>query len=292
MSTASDNRNYSSVSPSAKVLLLMKGHTDIPFALQAAQLISRPDTFTPDWQNKDLAYRARVVHFESRYKQVNTLLADVATPNMLELSSGFSFRGLQLTTARPLHFIDTDLPGIIETKQQMVAELQKDLPAQEGKLEIKPLNALDEQAFKAVTGGFAAGPLTIINEGLLMYLDQEEKQKLCSIIHAELAKRGGYWITADIYIKNSTRHAVFTPDDELQQFLDAHHIEDNKFDSMEAAANFFKENGFVIDKEAIPDYTQLGSLQHMLNIMPPDKLEALRAAGSRMQTTWRLRVAD
>ncbi len=58
-----DNRNYNTISPSAKVLLLMKGHTDIPFARQAAGLISLPETFRPDFTRKDFSFWARVAHF-------------------------------------------------------------------------------------------------------------------------------------------------------------------------------------------------------------------------------------
>ena len=33
-----NNRNYNTISPSAKSILLMKGHTNIPFARQTAEL--------------------------------------------------------------------------------------------------------------------------------------------------------------------------------------------------------------------------------------------------------------
>jgi hypothetical protein len=37
------NRDFSSVSPSAKWLLLMKGHTNIPYARETAELLEYPN---------------------------------------------------------------------------------------------------------------------------------------------------------------------------------------------------------------------------------------------------------
>jgi len=63
----STNRNYNTISPSAKSLLLMKGHTNIPFARETAELIKYPEKFNPDFSKKDMTFWARVVHFENRH---------------------------------------------------------------------------------------------------------------------------------------------------------------------------------------------------------------------------------
>jgi hypothetical protein len=59
--------NFNTISPSAKSLLLMKGHTNIPFARQTAELIEYPEKYNPDFSNKGMTFWARVVHFENRY---------------------------------------------------------------------------------------------------------------------------------------------------------------------------------------------------------------------------------
>lgn len=291
-SDSSANRDYATISPSAKVLLLMKGHTGIPFAREAARLISLPDHFVPDFERKDFGYWARVVHFESRYQQVNALLDDIHPSHILELSSGFSFRGLQLSTEQEVHFIDTDLPDLIAAKRPLLEALQAGLPETRGKLEMQPLNALQETDFRAITDRFAPGPLTIINEGLLMYLNTEEKKQLCAIIRNILQERGGYWITADIYLKDEARFAGLQPKDELQQFLEAHRIDDNKFDSLEAAADFFRGEGFEIDREAEPDFGSTDALQYLVASAPAELLEQLQSGGRRIQATWRLKLAE
>ena len=53
-------RNFTIISPSAKTLLLMKGHTRIPFASQVAELAMRPQPFEPDFQNKDFIFWVRL----------------------------------------------------------------------------------------------------------------------------------------------------------------------------------------------------------------------------------------
>ncbi|MBC9933002.1 hypothetical protein [Chitinophaga qingshengii] len=283
-------RDYSTISPSARGLLLMKGLTDIPFAREAAQLMLAPEPYIPDYNRTEPGFWGRMVHFENRYHSIDQLLQGLHSKNILELSSGFSFRGLAAVQRQAVHYIDTDLPDLIVTKQGFLHDLQQQLPPATGQLETLPLNVLDEQQFSAVTSRFEPGPLTIVNEGLLMYLDQQEKKTLCTLIRHTLEERGGYWITADIYLKrNKDLNQVLTGNDQLSNFFLQHRIHDNMFDSFEAAADFFHDAGFTIDQEAQPDYTRLTTLDYFLKNTGPATLEKLRQRG-KIQTTWRLRL--
>src|ERR1700744_1462716 len=102
-----NQRDYSSISPSAKALLLLKGLTDIPFAREAAEIMMAPEKYEPDFTLRDLQFWSRVLHFESRYKSVDQLMRDVPIKNILEISSGFSFRGLAAVQKDGIHYIDT-----------------------------------------------------------------------------------------------------------------------------------------------------------------------------------------
>ena len=206
-------RHYDSISPSAKSLLLMKALTAIPFAREAAALMQGPDVFELDFDNKDLYFWMRVMHFEARYWSIDQLLHSIAHQHILELSSGFSFRGLDMCRNEPVHYIDTDLSEIIKTKTQLIEELgvHKDL---QGVYQLQPLNALDEARFTEVVAAFPDGPITIVNEGLLMYLSNEEKTQLCSIIH-RLFKRPGRFMDHGGYLsktsgKRAQRDAAIT----------------------------------------------------------------------------------
>lgn len=267
----------------------MKGHTNIPYAREAAELISTHGEFALDFENPDFLYWMRVIHFEDRYFSINELLKDTGSNNILELSSGFSFRGLDMVSRQEgLHFIDTDLPGLIDTKKKLFAGLHPHF-AVSSKLEILPLNVLDTAAFYEIASRYNNGPLTIVNEGLLMYLEHSEKKQLLKTIHDILRERGGYWITADIYIKSEYDTSIHASGDELGELVAAHNIDEKKFDSFEHASGFFKEEGFIIDKVMEPQYQMQSSFQYLLRTIP----EEVRNSGQRppkFRETWRLKV--
>jgi hypothetical protein len=283
-------RDYNSISPSAQSLLLLKGLTNIPFAKEAAALMLHPEKYEPDLSNKDPFFFARLLHFENRYWSIDQLLAGLPGKNILELSSGFSFRGLQMVKEKTIHYIDTDLPDLIEIKKKFIESLQAQAGVLAGTLETLPLNVLDEKQFDDVLSHFPKAEITIVNEGLLMYLGMQEKEKLCSIIHRVLQQRGGYWITADIYIKRKISEQLdFKIDERERKFFEKHQIEENKFASFEEAKAFFTTAGFIIDKIAEPDHSKLSSLKYIRENMSPGQFAGRKRPG-KYQETWRLKV--
>jgi O-methyltransferase involved in polyketide biosynthesis len=254
--------DFNAISPSARGLLLTKAITTIPFATEAAALL---------WDAEQLKNRIRekvskesfvwLLHFENRYRTIDSLLTPLAYKNVLEIASGFSFRGLQLCISDEITYFDTDLPDSITTKQQVVDKLiEKHHLETKGTYRLMPLNALDPVTFNAIIDQFPPGPVAIVNEGLLMYLDEAEKRQLCANIHAALTKRGGCWITADIYLKKGEReHDLRNPS--VAAFLAMHNVEEKKFDSYEAAEAFFTSCGFTIAAKEIVAYDQLSALR-------------------------------
>ena len=285
------NHNFETIIPSAKSLLLMKGHTSIPYARQAAKLMEYPKPFVPDFGNKNVSFWARVVHFEKRYRSVDQLLSDLPIKNILELSSGFSFRGFEYVKQNGCNYIDTDLPAVIETKKTIIAALTDESFYIKGKLEMLPLNVLDEEQFSKITNHFPEGHIVIVNEGLLMYLTTDEKETLCRNIHKVLNEHGGYWITADIYIKNRHKLFNFEADNKTKEFFEKHSIEYNKFESFEEADAFFMRMGFIVDKEADVNSSEISSIKYFLKTMTKKQLIKIRNS-DKIQATWRLRVAD
>jgi O-methyltransferase involved in polyketide biosynthesis len=284
------NRNFNTISPSAKSLLLMKGYTNIPFARQTAELIKYPEKYNPDFAKKDMTFWARTLHFENRYWSIDYLLTDLAIKNILELSSGFSFRGLETVKQKGFHYIDTDLPEVIEKKRDFIPVLKNESFNFFGTLELLALNALDDEQFHEIVNRFPVGEIVIVNEGLLMYLDTKEKEKLCRIIYKILKERGGYWITADIYIKKQHEKLNLKIDKETNDFFEQHKIEDNKFDSFENAEAFFRRMGFEIDKVANVNRSKLSSMKYFLKSTSIKQLFYFRKA-PKMQATWRLKIA-
>lgn len=280
------SRDFNTVSPSALTLLEMKALTDIPYAGEAVRLLEAEGVpLPPVTALLSSRYFIRgIPHFENRYKTIDALLQQQPAGNILELSSGFSFRGLEFCARPGIFYIDTDLPDLMQTKQRLVARLQERHPAAaQGSLQLHALNVLDEAAFRELVAKFPPGPVTIVNEGLLMYLNSTEKQALCRIIHSILEVRGGCWITGDIYLMkagDADKNAGAGPSDEAARraaaFLAAHQVEENKFESFEAARHFFMEAGFEISDTLTLVPGALSSLKYL--------------PGFRDRETWLLKI--
>ncbi|NDC41314.1 MAG: hypothetical protein EBZ77_07165 [Chitinophagia bacterium] len=134
------SKDFRSVSPSAKSLLLLKGYTNIPYASETAALMQDgQEAFGLDFSNKDFWFWIRVMHFEARYWSIDQLLHCAGARHVLELSSGYSLRGLHLCRQySDVQYIDTDLPEIIDTKTRLLQQLcPTDIT--EGRLQMLPL---------------------------------------------------------------------------------------------------------------------------------------------------------
>jgi O-methyltransferase involved in polyketide biosynthesis len=267
----------------------MKGYTSIPFAREVAELLVYPDKYVPDFKRRDFTFWASTTGLENRYWSIDQLLNDLTINNILELSSGYSFRGLDYIRRKNVHYIDTDLPNVMDVKKEFYGSLIKEGVNTKGKLELLPLNALDEENFRERIGRFPEGDVAIVNEGFLTYLDTQEKVKLCSIIHKILMEKGGYWITADIGLKNKEQKLGLKYNDEIKEFNEQQDTEGKSFESFEEAEIFFKDMGFVIDKEAKSRYSEMSSFKYMLKSLTLRQIFKLKNAG-KIFTTWRLKA--
>ena len=288
------NHSFDSISPSAKSLLLTKALTTIPFAREAARLIWGDDSIQYTQERlSSIGFLMRLIHFEKRYCSVDKGLRDLGINNILEFSSGFSFRGLSTCKDPKVCYIDTDLPEIIKSKKFIVGELIKSFcnyPIDN--LFLQALNVLDNNAFAETINRFPTDPVVIVNEGLLVYLDEEQKRRLCKIIHDSLSKRSGYWITADIYIKKGSEDEVINDfyDKKGKKFIEEHQVEENKFENFMTAEAFFEECGFEIyEKIDIPS-RQLSSIKFVSSI-PRHKLDEMKER-KKTRETWILKTND
>ncbi|SEQ94459.1 hypothetical protein [Pedobacter rhizosphaerae] len=283
-------RDYSSISPSAKMLLLTKGLTNIPFIADAAKIIWGNDALDQLATNlTDELFLKRLIHFESRYLSLDSLLFASGSLNVLEISSGFSFRGLNMASHHAnICYKDTDLSEIISIKKDLTQQLiRQEHLSLRGKLITESLNALDHNAFASAVESMPAGRLSIVNEGLLMYLNHGEKAQLCQTIRKALLKRGGYWITGDIYIKKELEETTIP--DAFNQFLQAHHVEENKFDSFQQAEAFFKEQGLLLTTKATSVWHQLSAVKYADPALLSKWVKQSATVG-KIRETWALKA--
>jgi len=285
-------RDFSTISQSARWILYLKALTTIPYAKEAARAILGYDISdkTIDPTNIDMALLS-CASFEARYRSIDAVLNSVRITNHLEISSGFSFRGLELTKDPSIFYVDTDLPDLVKDKQRLIENL---LAAQDRqldrRLQLMALNAMDEGSFLKIVNIFPPGPIAIINEGLLVYLDDHEKTHLASIIHKVLSERGGFWVTGDIYVRGrSPRPPNLKHSDRARTFLEEHKVFENMFESWDSAMALFNRFGFSIEVHGVDEiYDQLDSrkLIEERGIIEEEYLR--RALGSRQ--TWMLQV--
>lgn len=284
---------FDSISPSAKSLLLTKALTTIPFAKEAAGLIFGEERIKNSRENlSSIGFLLRLNHFETRYLSIDKALTEIGIKNILEFSSGFSFRGLHLSKDPTISYIDTDLPQLIEDKKIIVEELSKrfcDYPTKN--LLMQSLNVLEEDSFTRVINRFPIETVVIVNEGFLIYLDEEQKRKLCAIIHNLLSERGGYWITADIYIKKETDNSVTNDffEEKGKKFLTDHNVEENKFESFEDAEGFFKDCDFDTYRKIEVPSSEKSSVKFLKNI-PESILRDIKKI-KKTRGTWILKIS-
>ena len=240
-------RDFSTISPSARWLLLAKAHSGLPFAREVAEIVFGGDAVAAAATPESPAAALRRRHFELRARSVDEALARVAATRAVELAAGLSFRGLALAERADVHYLDTDLPELVELKREILAQLAP--PPRTGTYRLEPLDVMDAAAFARTIASLPDGPAAIVHEGLLMYLGGDEKAQLAASIHAALRARGGWWITADVYLQ---RVSTIPREAQVEKFLADHRVEEQKFASWDAAEAFFAGAGFVVEHKLAP----------------------------------------
>ena len=286
------DRDFTSVSETASRLVMLKAVTNIPYAKAAAKLLSGKEITEPSIDPAHIsAFYQSCAGFESRYLSIDKILAETDATNFLEFCSGYSFRSLVLGARPGVVYIDTDLPEIVESKKKLAAQLVNAEDGRENEPQFLPLNVLDQDAFLQIVSTFPPGPIAIINEGLLIYLDGGEKRQLCRIIHEVLAERGGFWVTGDIYLPPS--HSTDRTDQlpkQAQEFLAKHRVFENMFPSFDAAAKFFAECGFAFEAHPVDEvYEQLTTIEFIRRTPAID--ESAVHSGLQTRQTWVLKAA-
>jgi O-methyltransferase involved in polyketide biosynthesis len=221
---------------------------ELPFVRDAAEIVLGKEALAAEHARLRnlVGWQMRLTHFVERYKSLDALLAASGITTIVELAAGLSLRSLALAQRQHVTYLDTDLPEMIETKRDLVEQLA--VGALVGDVSLRAMYALAERELATAIVELPAGPIAIINEGLLMYLDDAEKRRLLASVREVLVRRGGVWITADIYLKTPPQMPQIGRDDRLHDFLVTHRVEENKFASLAAAEQLFADAGFAITR--------------------------------------------
>jgi O-methyltransferase involved in polyketide biosynthesis len=199
------------ISVTAKLAAYYRQFSDIPFATEVAKRIGADEAFERILREHGLERDKLTFYapmFEARYKSLTQVILGSGASQVLELASGYSLRGLDLTRNHRLRYVETDLPAVVATKVGLLEDLRK----QHG---ISPIpqhvvaaaDALDFEQVHAATATLdRSQPLTVLCEGLIMYLSKAETERLAMNIHELLAEfTGGCWITPDFSFRAEAR---------------------------------------------------------------------------------------
>lgn len=151
--------------------------------------------------------------YEARYKMVSRIITESGVNQILEIASGFSPRGLDMTTDSSIKFAEVDTPALIAQKQKVIEQLiAESAIVPRANLHIQGGDALDISTLEHATAQFSPGtPVAIITEGFMTYLDEDESQRFGYHIRTLLERYGGYWLVTSVPIsKKRSKHDMRT----------------------------------------------------------------------------------
>ena len=236
-----------SVGPTAWGIAYRRAQCDIPFAKDILQELAKVMTPEEKAKMKTLVSekdQALTPQFEARYKLLNRLLQGTGIRQVIELAAGITARGIEMAQDPDVTFVEVELPGIIRQKKQIIDSLVAESKiSQPTNLQLVSGSALNDLSY--ATAHFDANkPIAVIHEGLMRYLNVEEKAQVALNVRKLLEKFGGIYITPDITLK------VFV--DEWVQNIFSNMIgmdvNANAFENIEAAEKFFTDLGFSVEK--------------------------------------------
>jgi O-methyltransferase involved in polyketide biosynthesis len=247
MSTSS-TREFDKISPTALLVAYVRQFSDIPYtqeiaALSHAEMIA--NEFVVQGQKQPVMMAAVV---EARYKAIEQVRAQFNHTQILEFASGLLPRGMILSENPEIAFIESDLGVMLQQKQQLVHRIIGDRT----NLHFIEIDATDNMNALSLSEYFRSDrPVTVLCEGLLMYLTLAEKQRVFANVKTILQTYGGVWITSDFTTKEIGQ--MRRRDPVIRQVFDkiatsTHRtFAENEFDDLDHAYRFAQEQGFQVE---------------------------------------------
>ena len=262
--------SFEKVIPTARMVAYRRTFSDIPYSLEifeALESIKKRNNY--DDIPSELKKPELAPQFEARHKLLDKLIYQTNSEQVLELAAGFSSRWLSMSREYSFNYVELDLPTVIKEKQQIIQEIAaKKWFKVPHSLHFESGNALNLESFeKAVKYFDRLKSLVITNEGLLRYLNKDEKAKVAQNIHKILEEFNGARITSDISLRKifSKENEVMKDHVEKISKLTGKDIFSNRFETEEEAKNFFENLGFSIERhsfmEVYDDLTSPKTLQ-------------------------------
>jgi O-methyltransferase involved in polyketide biosynthesis len=246
--------NFDKISPTALLTAYVRQFSNIPYTKEVAELSQAIDTikqYQSEGQEQEQAIVVAAL-IEARYKAIDQVIGLFGGKQILELASGLLPRGMIWSQNPDITFIESDLPGMIHRKQQLVQQL----------LDVRPnlhFSAIDATQRPnplplPIAYFHPEKPVTIACEGLLMYLTFPEKQQVFANVREILQIYGGVWITSDFTTKEGagqlrqSEPGLRQVNQNISSFTGRSFTE-TAFNNLEDAKQFALEQGFRVEEE-------------------------------------------
>lgn len=195
---------YEKISPTAKLVAYLRTFSDIPYSSEIAALCKAREAFELIVGDAFEDFLQIAPMNEMRYKAVEVVLNKYACRgNVIELASGVSPRGLIRSRDVTCSYLETDLPGVLAEKTMIAPSVLRGSPM--NRLQFLSVNAVDTDQFFKMEHFVGEGSVSIISEGLIMYLSAVEREKLARNVYQFLKTRGGIWIIPDLSLNEGNK---------------------------------------------------------------------------------------
>lgn len=271
------------VSITAKLSAYYRQFSDIAFASEVATLIGAESAYAQLAQEHGLDRDQLAPYapmFEARYKSVSELIRKAGASQILELACGYSMRGLDLTRSGALYYVETDLAGVIATKQTLLDEIRRRHQiAPNPRHHVTVADALElEQLGVAIRDFDQRQPLLVLCEGLMGYLSRGETERVARNVRGLLGDhQGGSWIVPDFTFVAELRNL---PPERVRlrtavMGITERQLDAAAFEDHEELVSFFRGIGFdtrvASQIDETPSFASLASLG-----LPGSLLDRLR----------------
>lgn len=268
--------SFEKISPTSLMVAYARQFTDIPYSKELSQLVNAQtfieqlDAAVEQFQGHKLDKPVETAAlFEARYKGINQLMAEFPSQQVLELASGLLPRGMTFSEDSNNVFIESDLPAVIAQKQQLV----KQLIGNRSNLHFENIDATSQSSQFPVNANYldSQKPITVVCEGLLMYLTLEQKQRVFNNVRELLQVYGGVWITHDLTTKENLSHRwkvspTWHKFEETVNKMTETSLTDTHFENFNHVQEFATEQGFKVNKYSLLDVFEQLTCLHPLEI--------------------------
>ena len=265
----SPTNSFDKISPTALMVAHVRQFTDIPYSKEIAQLVNAQAVVEQLLENSSNRPVEVGVYIEGRYKFINKLIAQSQATQIIELASGLQPRGMIMTENPDIIFVESDLPGILTQKQELVQKLIGNRP----NYKFIPINVTSVPSQFPLDANYlnTQKPVVITCEGLMMYLTSAEKQLVFKNIREMLEIYGGMWITSDFNSKTEIEN-IRKISPSLQHFtqiasnITGRNLDDYLFHNFDHVKQFASEQGFDIESYSKVDILNELTCLEPLNI--------------------------